>query len=449
MPWTGSPPSQTYVRTDNTRSGSAVNAQAAAASIPNSAELADNRENDFATALNLVLKRDGGNSPTADIPMNGHALTGMSQGTARDSSLRIDQVQDGDLVYAEAGGTANAITLTTSPTCSPTEGMRISFIAEADSSGAVTVNLNGNGAVALQIAASALTGGEIRNGRAVEIVHDGTVWQFANPNLPTTIANLGTVSAVDINSGTIDGTVVGGSTPAAGTFTAIVGTSLSVGTGGVATTGTIEVGHASDTTVSRASAGDIAVEGNLVYRAGGTDVPVTDGGTGASTAAGARTNLGAVLTDAVFPGALIAIIEDQKSSSTFGQNITSGGDRTRDLNTLVYNRNSAVSLSANRFTLPAGNWEISWSAPMSDNALHQSMLYDVTAGSVLKRGSSEYTNTPVTNGADTSTSTGITRVSLSGSNDYEIRHRTNQSQTGGTATSFGTETYTRVIIRAA
>lgn len=52
----------------------------------------------------------------------------------------------------------------------------------------------------------------------------------------------------------------------------------------------VNVGHASDTTVARASAGNLSIEGNLVYRAGGTDVPLTDGGTGASDAAGARHN---------------------------------------------------------------------------------------------------------------------------------------------------------------
>lgn len=54
---------------------------------------------------------------------------------------------------------------------------------------------------------------------------------------------------------------------------------------GVAALGatTVELGHASDTTLARASAGNVSVEGNLMYRAGGTDVPVTDGGTGAST----------------------------------------------------------------------------------------------------------------------------------------------------------------------
>ena len=47
--------------------------------------------------------------------------------------------------------------------------------------------------------------------------------------------------------------------------------------------GQIELGHASDTTLTRASSGNVNIEGNLVYRAGGTDVPVADGGTGAST----------------------------------------------------------------------------------------------------------------------------------------------------------------------
>ena len=45
----------------------------------------------------------------------------------------------------------------------------------------------------------------------------------------------------------------------------------------------IEVGHLTDTTLTRASAGDVNIEGNIVYRAGGTDVPVTDGGTGVSS----------------------------------------------------------------------------------------------------------------------------------------------------------------------
>lgn len=55
---------------------------------------------------------------------------------------------------------------------------------------------------------------------------------------------------------------------------------------------TIELGHASDTTLARTGAGIVTIEGNVIYRAGGTDVPVADGGTGASTVAAAKVNLG-------------------------------------------------------------------------------------------------------------------------------------------------------------
>lgn len=72
-------------------------------------------------------------------------------------------------------------------------------------------------------------------------------------------------------------------------------TSLGLGTGDTPQLTGIELGHASDTTLTRASAGDVNIEGNIAYRAGGTDVPVTDGGTGSSTASGARTNLGVVI----------------------------------------------------------------------------------------------------------------------------------------------------------
>lgn len=69
------------------------------------------------------------------------------------------------------------------------------------------------------------------------------------------------LTTTDINGGTIDGAVIGGASAAAGTFTAIVGTSFSIGTGGVATVGTIELGNANDTTLARSAAGQISIEG--------------------------------------------------------------------------------------------------------------------------------------------------------------------------------------------
>ena len=68
-------------------------------------------------------------------------------------------------------------------------------------------------------------------------------------------------------------------------------TSIGVGTGDSPQFTAVNIGAATDTTVSRASVGDINVEGNIVYRAGGTDVPLTDGGTGASNASTGFSNL--------------------------------------------------------------------------------------------------------------------------------------------------------------
>jgi hypothetical protein len=68
---------------------------------------------------------------------------------------------------------------------------------------------------------------------------------------------------------------------------------------------TIELGHASDTTLSRTGSGDIAIEGNAVYRVGGTDVAVADGGTGTSTLTDHGILLGSG-TDAITPMTALA-----------------------------------------------------------------------------------------------------------------------------------------------
>ena len=60
-------------------------------------------------------------------------------------------------------------------------------------------------------------------------------------------------------------------------------TNLGLGTGDSPQFTGIELGHASDTTITRPSSGDLNIEGNRIYRAGGTDVAVADGGTGASS----------------------------------------------------------------------------------------------------------------------------------------------------------------------
>ena len=74
-----------------------------------------------------------------------------------------------------------------------------------------------------------------------------------------------------------------GSTDPVAESGATLRTSIGVGTGDSPQFTAIELGHASDTTIARSGSGDLTIEGNAIYRAGGTDVPVSDGGTGVST----------------------------------------------------------------------------------------------------------------------------------------------------------------------
>ena len=89
-------------------------------------------------------------------------------------------------------------------------------------------------------------------------------------------------NAPAISGGTIDNTVIGGTTPAAGTFTTLSSDTVNTGQGAVEC-------YAMDQAVRTT---DSVTFSSLSLT---TDLAVTEGGTGASTASGARTNLGLVI----------------------------------------------------------------------------------------------------------------------------------------------------------
>jgi hypothetical protein len=74
--------------------------------------------------------------------------------------------------------------------------------------------------------------------------------------------------------------------------------------------GSLDLGHATDNTLT-ASGGDLLIQGNRLFRAGGTDIPVADGGTGQSS-----------LDDIIVAGGIGAITVSGGADTVIGGDVT-------------------------------------------------------------------------------------------------------------------------------
>jgi hypothetical protein len=144
---------------------------------------------------------------------------------------------------------------------------------------------------------------------------------------------------------------------------------------------TLNLGHATDTTLARSGAGDITVEGNAVYRAGGTDVPVADGGTGASSAAGARTNLGAAASGANTDITSLAATGAISTTGTIGYATGSGGTVTQGVSkaTGVTINKICGQITTHAANIAAGS-EVSWTVTNSTVAATDVVVACIASG---------------------------------------------------------------------
>ncbi len=266
-----------FTRTDGTRSGSTVWAQAKAASVKIVAENMDTHDQDIATAITASLAKDGQTDPTANLPMATFRHTGVGNGSARTDYASMGQSQDGKINWVDGGGTADAITATYSPAITALVDGQLCFVRATAANATTTPTFSPNGLTARTIVK---TGGNAL--AAGDIVGDGhelifryllasTRWELLNP-APGAAVN---VTVADESSDTTCFPLF--ATAATGNLPLKSGTNLTFNsnTGALGIT-TLELGHASDTTLARASAGDVDIEGNIIYRAGGTDIPTGD-----------------------------------------------------------------------------------------------------------------------------------------------------------------------------
>jgi len=162
-------------------------------SIDITASRMDTEDNGFATGLSTCLLKDGTQNPTANLPMNGFAHTGVAAATLATQYARVDQVQSSVFSWVAAGGTADAITATYSPAVSAlTDGLTLKFRATA-ANATTTPTFAPNGLTAHTITkkgGSALAANDIPAALAeCTVIYNlaNTRWELANPtsiNIP-------------------------------------------------------------------------------------------------------------------------------------------------------------------------------------------------------------------------------------------------------------------------
>jgi hypothetical protein len=168
------------------------------------------------------------------------------------------------------------------------EGPPIDRIADLDQNNLIFVDTSAN-QINFYVESSAASVGQIsiQDGAIVPFTDNdidlgSSSFEFKDLYIDGT-ANIDSLVAdtADINAGTIDNTIIGGSTPAAATFT-----NLTVSTGSTINFSGATVSNGGTFTTVTISGGSIT---------GITDLAIADGGTGASTASAARTNLGVAI----------------------------------------------------------------------------------------------------------------------------------------------------------
>lgn len=139
---------------------------------------------------------------------------------------------------------------------------------------------------------------------------------------------------------------------------------------------------------------------------------------------------------------MVGIMKDVKSAGNDGGDFPKQTWVDRELNTLIGNANSRISLNSNKFTLQAGKYIIDAKSPSYDVDDNLLRLYNITDSSVETYGMVAFSEK-----GDIATL--IHYISISSSKQFKIQHRCEKKKDNyglGRATGFGTEVYSVVKI---
>lgn len=135
---------------------------------------------DVASEITNSLAKDGQTIPTGNLPMGGFKHTGVSAGSSRNEYPSIGQIQDNSVSWAgSAGGSANAVLLTVSPTIpSYVAGQSFAYKATSTNTGNLVISIGGLPNRNVQINGSSLVAGDHVNGQWYRVTYDGAAFQL-------------------------------------------------------------------------------------------------------------------------------------------------------------------------------------------------------------------------------------------------------------------------------
>ncbi len=167
----------------------------AAANIKIRADRMDNETNGIAVGLSTCITKDGQTTITANLPMAGYRHTGVGDATDRTQYAKFGQVQDGNVAWADGGGTADAITAAYSIPITTLVDGQLCYVRATAANATTTPTFSPSSLTARTIVkqgGSALAAGDI-SGDGAELIlrYDlaNTRWELLNPKavIPQTI----------------------------------------------------------------------------------------------------------------------------------------------------------------------------------------------------------------------------------------------------------------------
>ena len=166
------------------------------------------------------------------------------------------------------------------------------------------------------------------------------------------------------------------------------------------------------------------------------DMYLDDGINTSSKAPSWRRYTGSAWED-IARGGTMAILEDQKATTTLGGSTSATTWNNRDLNTEVYDPDNIVAISSNQFTPISGDYLLIARAPAFRTDVHRLRLYNVTGASSVKEGGVARAAAGLT---VQTTASLVAQFSADGTDAYRIDHYTGAAKAGdglGTAVDDG------------